>query len=253
MPEPEGREPRRMVVGFMVDRHGLRGPGVFGPGRLTFGLVVLGLGVLFMLDHMGWLSAHEVLRWWPALILAYGLSRILGWGARPHLPSGVLFTLIGSVLLLQSLQLLRTSVWDLWPLLLILLGISLVTGTLRRRTAAARDVDDSSATLNATAIWAGMNRKVVAQDFRGGEITAIMGGHEIDMRPARLADGRAALDLLVWWGGVELRIPEDWAVVVEAMPIMGAVVDDSRVPIGEVRGTLVLRGLVVMGGVEVKN
>src|SRR5258708_3857519 len=126
MPEPEGREPRRMVVGFMVDRHGLRGPGVFGPGRLTFGLVVLGRGVLF--------------------------------------------TLIGSVLLLQSLQLLRTSVWDLWPLLLILLGISLVTGTLRRRTAAARDVDDSSATLNATAIWAGMNRKVVAQDFRGGEI-----------------------------------------------------------------------------------
>lgn len=253
MPEREGREPRRLVVGFMVNRHGLRGPGVFGPGRLTFGLIVLGLGVLFMLDNLGWVSAREVLRWWPVPILAYGLARMVGWGARPHLPSGVLFTIIGSVLLLQSLQLLRTTVWDLWPLLLILLGISLVTGTLRRRTTPAGDQDDSSATLNATAIWAGMNRKVVAQDFRGGEITAIMGGHEIDLRPARLAGGRAALDLFVWWGGVELRIPEDWAIVVEAMPIMGAVVDDSRVPVGEVRGTLVLRGLVVMGGVEVKN
>lgn len=255
MPEPEGREPRRMVVGFMVDRHGLRGPGVFGPGRLTFGLVVLGLGVLFMLDHMGWLSAHEVLRWWPALILAYGLSRILGWGARPHLPSGVLFTLIGSVLLLQSLQLLRTSVWDLWPLLLILLGISLVTGTLRRRTAAARDVDDSSATLNATAIWAGMNRKVVAQDFRGGEITAIMGGFGIDLRGAAIAGDSATIHIFTLWGGVDLKVPEEWNVVMAGAPILGVFTNSAKsFRQGDAAAkTLFIRGAAIMGGVEVKN
>ena len=256
MSEPETRKPRRLVVGFMVGPDGrMSGPGLFGPGRLVLGLIVIALGVLFMLDNLGLASAGDTLRWWPALIVLLGVSLMTGWGRRPHLASGALFTIIGALMLLHNLDLVHVAIWDLWPVLLILVGAALVTGTFRRHRLQRppRASEDSSATLNAVAYWAGLSRKVVAQDFRGGEVTAVMAGQEIDLRPTRLADGRAVIDLFVWWAGVELRVPEDWTVSVEAQPILGAVVDETRAPIGETRGTLVLRGLVVMGGVEVKN
>ena len=253
MSEPEVRKPRRLVVGWRVGPDGrMNGPGFFGPGRLTFGLIVIALGVLFMLDNLGLASARDILRWWPVLLVLYGLARITGWRCRAHLASGVLFTIIGTWMLLHVFHLVRLGVWDLWPVVLILLGASMVTGTLQRSRAPVSG-DETSASLNAFALWSGLTRKVVAQDFRGGDVTAIMGGHEIDLRPARMAEGQAIIDLFVWWGGVELRVPEDWRVSVEALPIMGAVVDESRAPLGEVRGVLVLRGLIVMGGVEVKN
>ena len=99
----------------------------------------------------------------------------------------------------------------------------------------------------------GLERKVSSQEFRGGDVTAIMGGAEIDLRQARLAGGEAVVEVLVMWGGVDFFVPPDWKVTVEAVPFMGGIEDTTRLSPGEVRGHLVIRGLVVMGGVEVKN
>jgi hypothetical protein len=80
-----------------------------------------------------------------------------------------------------------------------------------------------------------------------------MGGHDLDLRPARIASGPAVIDLFVWWGGVDIRVPQDWKVSCEALPIMAGIEDQTRPPAGEAKGHLILKGLVVMGGVEVKN
>ena len=51
----------------------------------------------------------------------------------------------------------------------------------------------------------------------------------------------------------QIKVPADWKVTNEALPIMGGVDDKTRAPEGEVRGHLVLKGPIIMGGVEVKN
>jgi hypothetical protein len=79
-----------------------------------------------------------------------------------------------------------------------------------------------------------------------------MGGHEIDLRPAKISAGPAVIDLFVWWGGVEIRVPPDWKVTNEALPLLGGVEDNTVAP-QEARGHLILKGTVIMGGVEVKN
>ena len=76
---------------------------------------------------------------------------------------------------------------------------------------------------------------------------------EIDLRPARMAGPSAVIDLFVIMGGVDMRVPEDWTVSCEAVPIMGGVEDRTRPPAGEPKGRLILRGFIMMGGVEVKN
>ena len=79
-----------------------------------------------------------------------------------------------------------------------------------------------------------------------------MGGCEIDLRQASI-DGEAVIDVFALWGGIEIRVPEDWTVVSRVMPILGGVEDKTRPPQTAAGKRLVVRGFVVMAGVEMKN
>ena len=219
--------------------------------RVIIGLVVISIGLLYTLDNLGMLDASDILRFWPVALMAYGFVRLTGLGARQSTAAGVIFSLIGLWLVLGNLNVVRYSLWDLWPLVLVILGVIMVTGNLRGRGLGAGA--DPSSTITAFAMWSGTERKVTSQDFRGGDLTAVMGGHEIDLRSAKTTGAGAVLDLLVWWGGVVLVVPEDWVVQCDALVLMGGIEDHSRPSTGEPKGRLTLRGLVIMGGVEIKN
>lgn len=225
-------------------------------GRIVFGLVVIALGVLFTLDNLGVLEAGEILRWWPALLLAYGISRLAGRHGRQRPVAGIVFTLLGALLLLRVAGFPVPDPWTLWPVLLVAAGLSMVVGASRRTRGAGGPVPpgaDDDSTFSTFVMWSGIERKVGSPDFRGGDATAIMGGAEIDLRNAKMPGGRAVVDLMVLWGGVELFVPTDWKVTVEALPLLAGVEDATRAPAGETRGHLVVKGLVLMGGVEIKN
>ena len=84
-------------------------------------------------------------------------------------------------------------------------------------------------------------------------MTAIMGGCEIDLRETDIKGEEAVIDVVAIWGGIELRVPMGWNVVVKAMPIMGGV-DDKTYPSKEGKSKrLVIDGNIIMGGVEIKN
>jgi len=101
----------RSVMPEMSPRH---------TARLFMGLTVIALGVLFTLDNLGLADAHEMLRWWPVALIAYGLTRLAGLGCRPSLLAGLIFTLAGTWLLLHSLGFVQRSFWELWPVFLII-------------------------------------------------------------------------------------------------------------------------------------
>src|SRR4029453_15113672 len=130
---------------------------------------------------------------------------------------GLVFTFAGTWLLLEHTALVRISFLDLWPLLLVFFGVYLVwqgvSGAPRRA-----GTNDSNATVTATAILGGVNRGNNSPAFKGGDLTAIMGGCEIDLRQAGI-DGEAVIDVFALWGGIEIRVPEDWTVVSGVVPI----------------------------------
>lgn len=161
-----------------------------------------------------------------------------------------MFVVIGTWLLLEQTALVRLSFWDMWPALLVFFGLFLVWQGLSgpRR----RPIGDSNAFVSATAVLGGVARGNNSSAFRGGDLTAVMGGCEIDLRHASI-DGEAVLDVFALWGGIEMRVPEDWTVVSRITPILGGVDDKTRPPQAASRHRLVLRGFVVMAGVEIKN
>jgi predicted membrane protein len=79
-----------------------------------------------------------------------------------------------------------------------------------------------------------------------------MGGCEIDLRNAQI-NGEAAIDVFAMWGGIEIRVPENWTVIGRVTPLMGGFEDHTRAPQAASAHRLIVRGMVIMGGVEIKN
>jgi len=225
-------------------------------GRLLFGMVLLTLGVLFTLDNLNILDSEKIIRWWPAIFLLVGLAKLFGIGTSRHLVWGVMFSVFGFLLLGDALDQWDFQFWNFWPLILIFVGGSLLTrGLSRKRPGVSADgtPDNLDSELRSFAFMSGVTRKIMASEFRGGELSAVMGGVELDLRGAHLGPGGVAvLEVFVWWGGIDMRVPEGWRVSNEGIAIMGGVEDSTKIP-PDGKNTLVIRGLVVMGGVDIKN
>jgi hypothetical protein len=55
------------------------------------------------------------------------------------------------------------------------------------------------------------------------------------------------------WGGIELRVPEDWTVIGRVVSVLGGFDDTTRAPQGAGHHRLIVRGFAIMGGIEIKN
>jgi predicted membrane protein len=225
--------------------------------QLVMGVIVILLGIIFFAHNLGLLEAEDYLKYWPALLVVYGISRFVQCNTVPARLWASAFIVVGSVMLLNRIGILHFYLWDYWPLILVLIGSGMIWGNLTRGKsvdgATRNALSDGLTTINAFALMGGYRRSSNSQDFRGGELTAIMGGVEVDLRQASIKQGEAVIDIFAFWGGVELRVPDDWMVVIEGVPIMGGYEDKTHVPKSDTGKRLIIRGYVLMGGAEIKN
>lgn len=247
------------------------------PGRHLFsGVVFVAIGVAFLLGNMGLLNVGVVFRFWPVLLIAAGVFKLVE-SHDEHGGPGVFLIIIGSLFLMGNFNILRIIFHNLWPLILIAIGGAMLWRSMEARRereetagksepaanteAAGKDepagpgepATSSNSVLSATAILGGVARRNNSQDFRGGDVTAIVGGCEIDLRTANITPPHEAVfEVFAMWGGIVLRVPPDWTVVSHVFPILGGFADKTTSPKEESK-RLVIRGSVVMGGIEVKN
>jgi predicted membrane protein len=222
--------------------------------RFIFGLGIVIIGMLFLLDNLEIVDARTYTHYWPVILILVGLAYVLqssSLGAR--LWGGILI-FVGGGLLFDRLGYFDFNVWQLWPLVLVFVGGNLVLKSLRRNqlSSSTASASDSESVVRGFAVMSGLVRSNSSQNFQGGDLSAVMGGIEIDLRHASIKE-EAVLDVFAFWGGIEIRIPEDWTVVVKAIPFMGGVDDQTHAPKGEARKRLVITGTAIMGGVEIKN
>jgi hypothetical protein len=104
------------------------------------------------------------------------------------------------------------------------------------------------------AVFSGVDRHISAQDFRGAQCTAVFGGCKIDLRDAQIPGREAVLETYAIFGGVEIRVPEDWEVVNHNLTLFGGVSEHRPRPQkGSATKTLILDGATIFGGTAVKN
>jgi predicted membrane protein len=167
---------------------------------------------------------------------------------------GYLLTGAGLVLLLKTLGGHSVDVL-IGPLILTGVGIFIVLKALKQHRKVPEELQRSEGFLRGNAILSAFKHRHQTQSFRGGELTAIFGGFEVDLRQAVIEGSSARLDTFVMFGGGDLRVPEGWEVLVQATAIFGGV-NDKTAPVptsGEVRPRLVITGLVLFGGIEIRH
>lgn len=225
--------------------------------QLILGIVAIGFGVLFLLRNLGVIEADGVRQFWPLVLVFLGVLKIMLHGgsgsARDYFWGGALI-LVGSTMTLHRLGVIDFSWHAWWPVLLIAFGVSIMLkGGYRQRGLAWKTVleGESDEVIDAAAILGSYRRQVRSQNFRGGDITAIMGGCEIDLRDASI-NGEAVLNVVAFWGGIELKVPTDWTVILQGSGIMGGFVEKTKMP-ADSNKRLVVRGYAIMGGFEAKN
>lgn len=283
-PQPPPAPKRRVVVGVHVQGR--------GNWRVVIGLIIVGWGLLLTAANLHWDPAYHILAHWyfPCALTAIGLVRLFRADSGVGRGVGGLLTALGVWWLVSETYGIPFDIWDWWPLALVVFGALLIlkawgqqsgstfgapldagamAPTMPFSPGASADAAAGAATgatgaapnpvadasdagpVSAFAFWSGITRRVSA-GFKRANLAAVMGGIELDLRPAVMVGGRATVEVFVLMGGLEITVPPDWSVANEALVIMGGVDDRSN---GSTGGTkvLVIRGLVLMGGVELKT
>jgi predicted membrane protein len=220
------------------------------PGRVLFGLALIALGVVFLLDRADVLDAGQTIAdWWPVAIIAVGAVQLFD-RPRSLLGPGIVIG-VGVILLLFTTDVVTGSVFALlWPALLIGIGLAIL---FRHGRGPATTVEGSAEDVaRATAVF-GSNEVVSRSSaFRGGSATAIFGGVVIDLRNATLHPDGATIDVTSIMGGVEIVIPRGWRVTTSGTPILGGIEDTTEG--GEGTGPEVrVDALTILGGTEIKH
>jgi len=224
------------------------------------GLLIITVGVILLLHVNGIIEAHDILRYWPLALLAFGILKLIEpSGSRAF---GVVLTIIGAAFSLRTLGYVRFHFTELWPVVLITIGVLMLWrsieggGTFRRRFGPDFRQPASAGRLREWAIFGGGERQVVSKEFEGGELLCIFGGWNIDLSRAEMKGDEATIDANFLFGGANIRIPESWDVEVRTVGIFGGVGDKTRHPRGDEPGgvkRLILTGSTMFGGIEVKN
>lgn len=233
-----------------------------------FSILLIVAGVVLFLDNLGLLPVRDLMGYWPVLLIAYGVfclpsRRVM------RLAWGFVWISIGTVLLLRHLGYVHGDIAI--PLLLISFGLLSLAAKFERRrflgldhdkdqeegetitTSAEAPIDGS---LQETAVFSGVDRTLYFQNFKGGDLIAVFGGIDLDFRQSVIAPGATAIiDTTAIFGGIELKVPETWKVLVNGIAVFGAYEDKTHPPVSPNTEApkLIITGRAVFGAVEVKN
>ncbi len=208
--------------------------------KLVAGIFFTALGVLLTLDNLDIIDAGRVLRFWPVVLIVVGLMNLNQAGRRGL---SIVAIVLGSLMVAARAHLVRFSLFDFWPLILIGIGVVIVLRAL-----------GVSGPEQRSSLWSVMNTRKMTIDpaqLHGSQIISFMGGSQIELTNTGEHEGPVIVEVLAMWGGIEIRVPSGWEVIAEVVPVMGGIdIKTAGAPGGK---QLVVRGLVFMAGMEIKN
>jgi predicted membrane protein len=225
---------------------------------IIFGGLIVAIGLFLLLDNLHIIRARDVWQFWPLILVAFGLARIVESRSPARLLWGGLIAGVGALLFLDNLDLLPPFLDFnvIWPVVLIAFGGSMLFRAVERR----KYLEGVSATEDTggswVAIFSGGKRRIDSGEFRHADVLAIFGGFQVDLRGATIPAEEAVIDVNALFGGVEIRVPETWTVLPKCIGVFGGI-DDKTIPPklepGAKGQRLVITGAAVFGGVSIRN
>jgi len=227
-----------------------------GASGIFFGAIVVAIGCLLLLDNLGIVRFHDVWQYWPVLLVAWGVSRIVDSRTPSGWVWGAAVALVGAFLLLDNLDIIVFNWAVVWPLILIAFGVSVLVRALERNRVRSAAGFPASPVIGTHAFFSDNKSGSAAKDFSGGQATAVFGAARFDLRNASMTVDEAVIDVNVVFGEVEVRVPETWIVINRAAVVFAGVNDKTNHPKPDPNvktPRLVITGVSVFGAITMRN
>ncbi len=231
--------------------------------RILIGVGLILLGVLYFLKEVDIIGEqlNHVIFSLPTGVLIIGIILFVN-SRRKSL--AYLLMALGSVgMIIKSFSLDYSDF--IVPVILLALGFYIIYRHVEKQREAELGSDTDSLrnqyrseydVLEEVSVFGGNKKIINSKNFRGGNITIIFGGSEIFLRDCELSDGENVLDLFVIFGGCDLTVPSNWNVKIDVVSLFGGFSSKrynySKSDDVDENKTLVIKGLVLFGGGEMK-
>jgi hypothetical protein len=215
--------------------------------QTTLGISVIVAGIIVFLANINFGMARELVAdLWPVILIVAGIFML--WGNPRNYVWPLVVSAIGVMLLFNTLGVADVNVGSLiFPVILLGIGVSIIRGANGHfKSIKTESSEDTSAFLG------GSSARNTSDDYKGGAISALMGGIELDLSHATIKK-EAVLHVSILMGGLELRVADDVIVVNRTQAILGGVENKTLPQKRENAPTLVIEGSIIMGGIEVKR
>ncbi len=251
-------------------------------GKVFGGFLIVAAGSLFLAKELG-MQIPQWLFTWKMFLIAIGF--LIGVKHNFRHAGWFFLMLIGGAFLLADIYPDIAIKPILWPSLVILIGLVIMFKPhknrrdkwqkmhdkfhQRRYGRHGRDgngnpfdcgmnmvgTDTSEDYIDSTTFMAAIKKNVLSKNFKGGDITNVFGGTELNLTQADFT-GTATLDLTNVFGGTKLLVPANWEIHSDLVSAFGNI-EDKR-PIESNTSTespkiLILKGTTFMGGIEIKS
>jgi predicted membrane protein len=224
--------------------------------RAIIGVILVLMGLFLVLRNTGFFPGviDHVIFSWPMLLVTIGV--VITIGSSGGKTSGVIVMAVGAFFLIPRIFQETFDVNLFWPSIFIIIGIIFIFSKRKGWNSVSTSPMVGDDYIDYVNIFSGGERQIVSENFRGGKITAVFGGSEIDLTKANLAPGTSELEIACVFGGTTIIVPDGWNVKIEVVPVLGGFGDSRKLNPGRVIDTtkqLVIKGAVVFGGGEVKS
>jgi predicted membrane protein len=236
------------------------------------GAILVLLGAILLLDRLGIVSASEVLRFWPVLLVAAGTVLLVEMTSLVGRTLGAVLAAGGLILQASNLGFLRVRGEVFWPLVLMGIGVVLLGRALEERNRpipetpserpdfARRFWDGAERFVKSiesvngehASVFSHVERRVTDQNLERMKVVAVFGAFEMDLRQAGIQGDQAVVEADAIFGGIEIVVPEDWLVVPRGAGVFGGFSDETRQPDSPSK-RLIVTGAGVFGGVVITN
>ncbi len=228
-------------------------------GMLAGGVIIL-VGVLMLLDNFGVVYVRDFWRYWPAVFVFAGVGKILdSHGRRASILGGGFLIAAGVLWILNNINIIVFDSRLIVPLILIAVGALLLVRTLEGSGHGfpfiVRPPGPQESIVAPWAIFGAAKRVVTSKDFQGGDLFALFGGIELDLRNSEIKD-RAVIAATTLFGGIDIRVPPTWLVETRGASLFGGYEDRTVHPDPDRTPSppkLIMDGLAIFGAVTIKN
>lgn len=139
----------------------------------------------------------------------------------------------------------------LWPLFIILIGLRILMGRNHWNSFSNQTVSSENI-LKRICIFSAINTAIKSNNFQGGEVTAIFGGGEVNLKNTSSKEKVINLNVIAIFGGLKIIVPDNWRVNANGMGIFGGF-DNKTILKGKEITLLQIDGTALFGGVEIVN